>query len=503
MGATGRRRCLLHGFCQLNTQTQKFKNYIKGVSTFSIYQDQSGDLWVGADNGLYRYNQTSDTFTLFKDSNLVTAIPYVISIAEDNQRNLWICSRDGIVKLNPQRNKTTLIGMNYGVKGEDLELTYCYKSLQGRLYFSDQRGYTAFYPEEIMENAKPSEIVLTSFHLANQLVIPGKEGPLKQPLSQAKEIQLHYHQNSFSFDFAVFDYRNPQSNRHFFMLENYDQDWRPSGAERRAYYISVPPGRYRFRVKAANSYGVWSERNIIIIITPPWWHTWWFYAMCILTAVGLVYALFRYRLHQKLKAYELRNSISRDLHDEVGSTLSSIRFLSAMAVEDNNMQQGKAQSTLNSINESANKMLDAMNDIIWNIQPQNDTLDKVIARMVSFASELLEAQKVTLHCAITDNVKSIHLSLTVRRDILLIFKEAVNNLAKYSAATEAFIGLEFKSPFLTLTITDNGKGFDPDMNGTGNGLKNMQSRAQKIGAQFCLCTTLGKGTSITLQLKPT
>ena len=221
------------------------------------------------------------------------------------------------------------------------------------------------------------------------------------------------------------------------MLENYDNEWRQSGSERTAYYFNVPPGNYIFRVKAANSNGVWAEKSIKITISPPWWRTWWFYTLCMLTVAASVYILFRYRLSQKIKAFELRDTISRDLHDEVGSTLSSIGFLSSIALGDVDTNKEKAHNTLNSINESAHKMLDAMNDIIWNIQPKNDSLDNIIIRMISFASELLEAKRIALHFNVEENVKQLRLGLTVRHDFLVIFKEAVNNLAKYSGASEA------------------------------------------------------------------
>jgi signal transduction histidine kinase len=174
-----------------------------------------------------------------------------------------------------------------------------------------------------------------------------------------------------------------------------------------------------------------------------------------------------------------------------------------MALEDVDTNKEKAQNTLNSINESAHKMLDAMNDIIWNIQPKNDSLDNIIIRMISFASELMEAKKIALHFNVEENVKQLRLGLTVRHDFLVIYKEAVNNLAKYSVASEANISLEFHHPYLMLTIIDNGKGFDPQKIKSGNGLKNMQSRAKKISAVYHLHTEIGKGTTITLQVKPT
>jgi signal transduction histidine kinase len=211
----------------------------------------------------------------------------------------------------------------------------------------------------------------------------------------------------------------------------------------------------------------------------------------------------RNRLNQKLKSIELRNTISQDLHDDVGSTLSSIRFLSSMALDDTDKNEHKTKNTLTSINESAQRMLDAMNDIIWSIQPHNDTLENVFVRMISFASELLDVKKIKLHWKISDSIKEVQLGLAERHDLLLIFKEAVNNLAKYSEASEATINLDFQPPCLVLTISDNGKGFDPETINGGNGLYNMECRAKKIGAKYHLHTVIDNGTTVTLQLKPT
>jgi two-component system, NarL family, sensor histidine kinase UhpB len=219
-----------------------------------------------------------------------------------------------------------------------------------------------------------------------------------------------------------------------------------------------------------------------------------------LLIIRIIYA--RNRLNQKLKGIELRNTISRDLHDDVGSTLSSIRFLSSMALDDDKNEY-RTQNALFSINESAQRMLEAMNDIIWSIQPQNDSLENVFVRMISFASDLLETKKIKLHWRVSDSIKHVQLGLAERHDLLLLFKEAMHNLAKYSEASEAAVSLDFQRPFLVLTIKDNGKGFDPEAQHTGNGLKNMESRAKKIGARYCLRSVLGQGTTISVQLKPT
>ena len=164
----------LHG---LNPQNGKFKDYLESKSIYSICQDKQGDLWVGTNDGLYRYNRTFDVFTSFVDPSSLTDLTEAISIVEDNQRNLWICFTDGLIKLNAQRNETSAYGASKGVS--DLVLTYCHKGPQGKLYFSNQAGYFAFSPDQLSKNAKPPEIVITSFRLADQVVNPGKQGPLK------------------------------------------------------------------------------------------------------------------------------------------------------------------------------------------------------------------------------------------------------------------------------------------------------------------------------------
>ncbi|HRH60895.1 MAG TPA: histidine kinase, partial [Chitinophagaceae bacterium] len=263
-------------------------------------------------------------------------------------------------------------------------------------------------------------------------------------------------------------------------------------------------GTYTFEVRGSNNEGVWNVQpaRVTLIIAPPWWRTWWFYVLAAVILSATIYFLFQYRLRQNLKAFELRNRISRDLHDEVGSTLSSIGFLSSMALNDFDSANIKVHKTLSTISESSNKMLDAMSDIIWSIQPQNDSLENITARMISFASELLEARKIALSFRIANDLKHMHLGIAVRHDFFVIFKEAVNNIAKYSEAAEVYIQLEFATPYVSLTIKDNGKGFDPEKVTRGNGLRNMKSRAEKMNALYHLRSVAGEGTVITLKVKP-
>ncbi len=175
------------------------------------------------------------------------------------------------------------------------------------LYFGDQSGYYSLSPELLTSNPNPPQIVITQFRLQDQ---QSKAENINQPgslLTHSKDIILTHSQNAFSIDFAAIHYSSPENNKHLFMLENYDNDWRQSGSEHTAYYYNVPPGKYIFRVKAASSDGVWAENSIEITINPPWWRTWWAYCIYGLLLIPLVYGIHRFQKERIIRAERERS----------------------------------------------------------------------------------------------------------------------------------------------------------------------------------------------------
>jgi signal transduction histidine kinase len=219
--------------------------------------------------------------------------------------------------------------------------------------------------------------------------------------------------------------------------------------------------------------------------------------------VGLVlfaglsfFAYNNYRTKQQLKLQRLRNKIASDLHDDVGSTLSSISIFSQMA----QAQSKEVIPALETIGESSRKMLDAMADIVWTINPENDQLEKIIMRMRSFAYELLGAKQIDFEFESDDDVSNIKLPMEARRNLYLIFKEATNNMVKYAGANKAMFAIKTEKDKLTMIIRDYGRGFDMNKEMLGNGLKNMRKRAMDIGAQLLVHSLPGKGTTVKLDL---
>jgi class 3 adenylate cyclase/ligand-binding sensor domain-containing protein len=277
-----------------NQKDNNFKKYLKGTQVSCLYEDADATLWLGANNGLYKYDRSADAFILFKVSGLLAEIPDISRMVEDNQKYLWLQTSDGMMSVNPQRNETK----NYGISKTSFQINnknYCYKGRDGKLYFTETGGYYSFYPTDFTQHVKPPEIIFTGFSLGDQLIKVSDKGPLKESISKTTEIRLRYNQNIFSFEFAAIDYTNPESNQHLFMLENYDNKWQQAGSDRKASYFNIPPGKYIFRVKAINSKGAWAEKKINIIILPPWWQTWWFRILAGITLLLLFFGFYRWR----------------------------------------------------------------------------------------------------------------------------------------------------------------------------------------------------------------
>ena len=204
-----------------------------------------------------------------------------------------------------------------------------------------------------------------------------------------------------------------------------------------------------------------------------------------------------YHTRQLLKLQTLRNKIASDLHDDIGSTLSSISIFSLMAREGSK----EVIPMLDQIGEYSRNMLESMADIVWNINPTNDNFEKILLRMKSLAFEMLGAKNIDFEFNTDETLTNFKLSMELRKNLYLIFKEATNNLVKYSQADSAIFSITHSKNNLTMLIRDNGKGFDINRESQGNGLRNMKNRAEEIGAKFLIESEPGKGTTIQLLIK--
>jgi signal transduction histidine kinase/ligand-binding sensor domain-containing protein len=284
------------GLYELNQASGATRHYMGHAFVNSICVDAKNVVWIGADSGntvtitgvsLYRLDRELGKFLPFVSPGSENNIDGIIDILADDKDNLWVTTKNGLVKIFGNRNQVRKYAQSYGVHYNTFSYGDNYKAANGELFIGDADGYYTFFPEELNVTQNP-KISFTEFKLNNTDVLPSQGGPLTKPLWDAKEIRLAYNQNSFTINFSAIQFYNLGDVNYIYMLENYDTGWSRMGPEHSVFYFKVPHGHYNFRVKAINPDGGWSEKSILIIISPPWWQTWWaflFYGICLLTGI--------------------------------------------------------------------------------------------------------------------------------------------------------------------------------------------------------------------------
>jgi signal transduction histidine kinase len=287
-------------------------------------------------------------------------------------------------------------------------------------------------------------------------------------------------------------------------MDGLEDNWRMiTSGTLRATYSYLPPGHYIFKVRAQNINGVSSAgvTAFRLFVKPPFWRNYWFVCTILFFIAILIYTLHKMRVNKLLAVEKIRNKVARDLHDDMGSTLSTINILSAMAKSKLNNDAVKTSEYISKISENSQRMMEAMDDIVWSIKPANDSMQRIAARMREFATSVLEAKNIEPEFIFDEKVYDVKLDMEARRDFFLVFKEAVNNAAKYSNATHVTVRLATEEKMLLMNVTDNGAGFDvPAAAMAGNGLGNMQKRADALNAKLVIQSQPGNGTIVKLSV---
>ena len=321
-----------------------------------------------------------------------------------------------------------------------------------------------------------------------------------QPLSSdtgmayKKFLRLPYRQNEVSFNFAALDFVSPRRFNYYYQLSGYDTKWIDAGNRNYVAYTNLPPGRYVFKVKAAQQLNDNSPvTQLTIIIDPPFWRTAWFVILCVGVLAGLLYAIYRYRINQLLRLQQVRDRIATDLHDDIGTTLTNISILSELSKKKLG-QKEDAGTFLDRIAEEVHNSSQALDDIVWSINTKNDTLEQTVARMRRYAAEVFDAANISYSLELEEQFERYKLNMEQRRDCFLIFKEAINNIYKHANAKRVQIKVWIEKGHLHMNIQDDGKGFDTNTVTHRNGIKNIRNRIEKWKGHVTLKSIAGKGT---------
>jgi ligand-binding sensor domain-containing protein len=459
----------------------------------SSYEDSAGTLWMGSwGGGLFAYVPATDSIAQLTQIDGL-ANDYVKGILSDGVGRLWISTENGLSQFSTSRRTFRNFAAQDGLQSNFFWSGSCFKGRDGTLYFGGTKGLNAFRPEEIQQNPYVPPVVITHFSVLNQPFRPFT-GTQRSPV-----ISLPYDKNTFSFEFVALNFSSPEKNQYAYMMEGVDQSWILSGTRRYASYTHLDPGSYVFRVRGSNNDGLWNTTGDMIRLTilPPYWQTFWFRGLVILVFAATLYALYRYRVGKLVEMERLRGRIAADLHDDVGSELGHIALASQLLARKLSLPEHE-QSQLASISTSALQASEMMRDIVWFLNPKNDSLDNIILRMRSLSESLLEGIDVqfeTPEQRVTDR-----LDPNVKRNIVLMYKEVLYNIARHAHATAVSIAITIHSGQMRISVSDNGIGFVPQAESRGNGLHNLRHRAADIGAVLSIESAPRQGTRISLTI---
>jgi two-component sensor histidine kinase/sugar lactone lactonase YvrE len=489
------------GLYALNPQNGKIvQHYSKNDRENPLFGDRVHDIeqlndsiiYAAASGVLHIINKKSGQVKMLStDEGLPSNSAFRIRL--DAKGYLWIITQQGLCHYDWRKNRFTSFGKKDGIFLGDLVSVCDILDKDNNVLFAGPNSLLSFNPDAFYNNPPPNRVTITDFKLLNSFL------PVDSLLS-LPAVRLQPGENSFAIYFSSLSYRNRGQLTYYYKLEGVDKDWVKADGSQSAQYRLLPAGKYNFRVKVENLDGVSAgvTTTMKIIVKPHFWQTGWFISLLLMVFAMIGYGIHRLRLTRVLAVEKIRARVSRDLHDDMGSTLSTINILSSMAKAKMNTDIKKTAEYIGKIGDNSQRMMEAMDDIVWAIKPDNDTMQRLIARMREFATNVLEAKDILIEFSADDSLNDLKPDMEYRRDLFLLFKEAVNNAAKYSQATKVTIQIATEFNKLKLVVTDNGKGFDIKEADSGNGLGNMQRRAATLRGNLKIISDPGKGTTITL-----
>jgi signal transduction histidine kinase/streptogramin lyase len=494
-----------------------------------VVRDAKGTYWVASGDGLYRWNADQPTTdpqaeTRFPYERLLVAGTAVVRIelrhdtvwaltgddrllcivqdavtsypvpgsttrhglAADAHGDLWITTNDGLQRFHIGDHSFTHIPVNDGSVAH--QLTRAITTLNdGHMAFAAGNTIFRFDPATYGTLPRlPTPYITHTSAAGSAIDHPGGQ------------VELSYRASLLDVGLSALAFGYPGPLTFAYRLEGVEHEWRTTTAHEPIRYAGVPTGEHHLLVRVVDPYGRTGPALTLLTIqvNGPFWQAWWFYAVSAILIAGIVYAWSRYRLRQTLRLHGMRDRIASDLHDEVGSSLSSITIGSKLATHLSTGENAKVKEILARIGETSSESLRSMSDIVWAIDPKNDQGEALIKRMRRTASELLESKGIEVHFDVTGGAEELKLPMNTRKELVLIFKEAIHNASKYSDATLVRCSLHRGSGTLALNVQDDGRGFHPALHADGHGLGSMQRRAAALGTTLRLQSAPGTGTTV-------
>jgi ligand-binding sensor domain-containing protein/anti-sigma regulatory factor (Ser/Thr protein kinase) len=508
--------------CLENGRIRQFRQ-TDGLSSDYIeclHFDEDGALWIGTFGGGLCRLKHGRFSVIDREQGLPNRV--IGDIEDDGNGFFWMSSHGGIIRASKAELNDCADGkikgvhcLAYGVN-DGLPTIECSEGLQpagcktpdGRLWFPTSKGLVVVNPNEVRINHLPPPMALEEL-LVDGVPVANTAPPLRIPPGQNR---LEFHYTGLSFV-------APEKVRFKHRIEGLEKDWVDAGAEREANYSFIPPGNYIFHVIACNNDGVWNEtgESLPFTLLPHFWQTLWFRVLAglliVAAASGTVWFDTRRRMRRRLEKLEQQQAVERerariakDIHDDLGASLTRITMLTQSV-------RGEAQipeyvsANLERIHGTVRELTRSMDEIVWAVNPRHDTLDSLASYLSRFAHDFLSAANVRCRLDVPLQLPAWPLTAEVRHNLFLAFKETLHNVVSHAAAAEVRVSLKLEAEKIILTVTDDGCGFDavqpdlispqkPGRISQGDGLTNIKRRLAEIHGECEIQSVPGQGTTV-------
>jgi len=450
----------------------------------ALHVDHAGRLWIASmGGGVSRLDHPGEPHPHFARYGLEQGLSsnLIFCMDEDSRGEIYLATGRGLdridasgeVKPGTIRHYSEADGL---APGEFRDVLFDH---HGVLWCATTQGISHFHPEPEASRQRAPVLI-------RQVRVRGVPQAFSDlGLSTVPLLTLAPGQNQVQIDFSSMSFAPGEVLRYQYRLDPTDAEWSEPTAQRTVNYSTVPPGRYHFSARLATvpSGAPQSAATLEFEVLAPFWQRWWFRVPAFCAALGLLVWIHHYRTARLLELERIRTRIATDLHDDIGSGLAQIAVLAEASRARTQSYAADLNAALGNIGSVSREMAESLNDIVWSVNPQRDHATDLLQRIRRFASDVLSGSGISFgfRSSIPDGAL---LPTELRREVYLIFKEAINNLVRHSGSTRAEISIRIANDWLELVVEDNGNGLNEARNWQGHGLRSMSERARRIGGSI-------------------
>ncbi len=503
---------------------------------FYIKAAEKGVLWIILNNhSIVKYNPANrqlKEWKVYLDSSTKTSL-VPLRLIVDKYNNVWATSVEGLIHLDATKNSIRIYKEKDGLCSSSLlQIAYdgdsmVYAGSEGcvaEININNKSIKTYSGNDGLVDNIVRGGIIISGENLyiggRNYIQVMNTNGTIfkhtapllitqllandqKINFDSSNRVSLRFSQNSIQIDYRLLDLLDEAGFSYEYRLLNFKNEWVKAGAINKALFFNLPAGKYDFEVRAVNrKTGMIAAFNRLEVkIQTPWWQSWWFRISGLLAVVVLLYYLYNIRISKLLAIERTRQRIGKDLHDDIGTALSSITLMNTVLKKKIISNPEDAAKLADKVEDTSRQMIQNMSDIVWSINPGNDTLEKLANRLQQFMNDAFDENETDYTLTVAPTLFTKKIDMETRKDAYLICKEIISNAAKYSMAKTFRLALSSADNMLMIVAEDDGQSFDIKNERTGNGLNNIQLRTQRHKGFADLVATPAKGTKWIITMK--